>query len=221
MIATPDIISLEHVYKRYDNADEGVFAVVDASLAVQPGSFTVILGQSGSGKSTLLKMAGCLIRPSKGYVTFQGRPVDHLNDSDMAKVRREHFGFIFSDIGLLDHLRCFENIQFPELDFSSDVKDVAQQLGLEAYLNQFPTRISQGERQRVLMARALFRKPKVIIADEPTANLDWSNAQRSIALLKSYANEGNTVLLATHDERVVDYATQTIRLEKGKIIDSI
>lgn len=215
------ILTLEKVYKHYQNSDNNSFALFDVSASFGAESFNVILGESGSGKTTLLKLLSGLIQPSKGAVIFHGEDMAVLNYANLAEIRRNNFGFIFPEIGLLDHLKCFENIQFPNLDFEVEkVNELAANFGISHCMNKFPNKISQGEKQRVIMARAIFKTPKIIIADEPTANLDWKNVKKSIELLKEYSQKGNAVFIATHEERILDYSTSMLRLENGKLIES-
>lgn len=214
------IVKFDKTYKHYQNADMGFFALFDISANFFEGSFNVILGESGSGKTTFLKLLSGLILPSKGNVLFRNENLSVMNNSQLSEIRRNHFGFVFQEVGLLDHLKCFENIQFPELEFNiKQVNELAEYFGISHCMNKFPSQISLGEKQRVTLARALYKKPEVIVADEPTANLDWKNAKKSIELIKKYSQDGKTVFLATHDERILEFATTMIRLEKGKIIE--
>ena len=215
------IIKFDKAYKHFQNADTGFFALFDISADFFEGSFNVILGESGSGKTTFLKLLSGLILPSKGDVLFRGENFSALNNSQLSEIRRNYFGFVFQEVGLLDHLKCFENIQFPELEFNiKQVDELAEYFGISHCMNKFPNQISLGEKQRVTLARALYKKPEIILADEPTANLDWKNARKSIELIKKYSQDGKTVFLATHDERILEFATNMIRLEKGKIIET-
>lgn len=214
------IVKFDKVYKHYQNADIGFFALFNISTEIYEGSFNVILGESGSGKTTFLKLLSGLILPSKGDILFRGENLSAMNSSQLSEIRRNHFGFVFQEVGLLEHLKCFENIQFPELEFNiKQVNELAEYFGVSHCMYKFPNQISLGEKQRVTLARALYKKPDIIVADEPTANLDWKNAKKSIELIKKYSQDGITVFLATHDERILDFATNMIRLEKGKPIE--
>lgn len=215
-----NIVRFEGAYKHYNNNSENSFALFNVSASFTEGSFNVILGESGSGKTTFLKLLSGLIQLSKGDIFFKNHNLNSLNYSQLAEMRRESFGFVFQEIGLLDHLKCFENIQFPELKFDiEEVKGLSDYFGISHCLNKFPNEISLGEKQRVALARALYKKPDVLVADEPTANLDWNNAKKSIELIKKITSNGKTVFVATHDERILEYATKMIRLKSGKIIE--
>jgi len=216
------IIIVTNAFKHYKNSEGGFFALFDVSVEIVEGSFNVILGESGSGKTTLLKLLSGLIFPSKGEVTFEGSDLNTMNNSQLAEIRRNNFGFVFPEVGLLEHLNCNENIQFPELEFkSTKVDELAKYFGISHCMNKFPNQVSLGEKQRVTLARALYKKPEILIADEPTANLDWKNAKRSIELIKKYSSGGKTIILATHDERILEFATNIIRLNRGKIVEII
>ncbi|MBD2704816.1 ABC transporter ATP-binding protein [Spirosoma sp. BT702] len=218
-MSNDSFIKIENLYKFYGDSKSGFFALYDISVEFKAGSFVVILGESGSGKSTLLKTISGLIKPSKGNVFFRDKDLSQLTTAQLAEIRRNYYGFVFQDIGLLDHLMCFENIQFPDLNFDiSLVRDLASYFNISHIMHKYPSKISLGEKQRVSLARALYKQPEILIADEPTANLDWKNARISIELIKKYTQDGTTVFLATHDERILDYATDTIRLQKGNLI---
>lgn len=221
MSSNKSIIKVNNAYKHYQNSEKGFFALFDISAEFFEGSFNVILGESGSGKTTLLKLLSGLIFPSKGEVMFHGDSFISMNNSQLAEIRRKYFGFVFQEVGLLEHLKCDENIQFPELEFKSNqVAELADYFGISHCMEKFPNQISLGEKQRVTLARALYKKPEILFADEPTANLDWKNARKSIELIKKYSTDGKTIFLATHDERILEFATNIIRLEKGKIIET-
>jgi ABC-type lipoprotein export system ATPase subunit len=220
MINDNTILKIEQGYKHYANTESGIFALYEINASFKTESFNLILGESGSGKTTLLKLLSGLIQPSKGTVILKGDNLGELDYAHLAELRRKYYGFIFPEIGLLEHLKCFENIQFPELDFEVEkVKNLAEYFGIINCLQKYPNQISQGEKQRAIMARALYNEPKIIMADEPTANLDWKNAKKSIELLKEYSLKGNAVFIATHEERILEYSTSMIRLEKGKVIE--
>jgi ABC-type lipoprotein export system ATPase subunit len=213
------IIELIKVSKSYGSEGRAFLALSNFTAQFQKGSFNVILGASGSGKTTLLKLLSGLIKPSSGQVIFEDSTMNSLNFSQLAALRRKYFGFVFQDAGLLEHLTALENIQFPELGkMSSGAKDLSEYFGVSQTLEKYPAQMSLGERQRIAIARAIYRKPQILIADEPTANLDWENSKRTIELLKKYSEQGMTVFIATHDERVLDFSDQAVRLEKGVMI---
>jgi putative ABC transport system ATP-binding protein len=213
-----NIVTLEGVSKNYPTPS-GPYPVLNGiSYRFAKGSYNIILGQSGSGKTTLLKLIGGLLQPTKGQLFFKDRPLHQLNFSELAQIRREHFGFMFQEAGLLEHLTCAENIAFPRLgDPGKEITEIAGYFGISHCLDKYPAHISLGERQRVCLARALAGRPECVIADEPTANLDWDNASRSVELLREYAGSGTTIFMATHDERFAEKATNVLRIVKGEL----
>ncbi len=215
MEAIANTIQLKNVSKAYSGITARNEVLKDFSYDFPQGSFNVILGKSGSGKTTLLKMIGALLHPTKGEVIFKGRKLGTLNFGELAEIRRTHFGFMFQEAGLLSHLTNAENISFPKLlENPEQTAELAEYLGISHRLHSFPEECSLGEKQRVLLARAMINRPEYIIADEPTANLDWSNALRSMELLKGYSEKGSTIFVATHDERLTDLATNIIKMDK-------
>lgn len=212
-----EFIVLDAVNKTYEVAGQTYPVLVGVDYTFCKGGFNVILGKSGSGKTTLLKIIGGLMRPTSGNVSFKGQLLNELSFSDLAKVRRESFGYMFQEAGLLSHLTNGENILFPQLETTgSQLGEIASYFGISECLNKYPNEISLGEKQRVSLARALIRKPECVIADEPTANLDWANAEKTMELLRQYSQTGVTVFVATHDERMTDFATSVLKIEKGQ-----
>jgi len=214
------IISVKSLYKKFTNDYQGKFALYDFNADFQTNSFNLILGESGSGKTTLLKLISCLMSPSKGTIFINKNEITSLGKFELASLRMKYFGFAFQEIGLLEHLTCIENISFPNLSLD-DIRalDLANYFNISDCINKLPKQLSLGEKQRTSIARALYKKPKILIADEPTANLDWKNAKKTLELIKSYSGDDTTVFLATHDERAIEFATKIIRLDKGKSIE--
>lgn len=216
------MVSIENLYKKFANDYQGKFALFDFSANFQKNSFNLILGESGSGKTTLLKLISCLMSPSKGSIFVDNKEITSLSKFELTNMRMKYFGFAFQELGLLEHLTCKENISFPNLSINDErALELADYFKITDCLNKFPKHLSLGEKQRTSIARALYKNPKILIADEPTANLDWKNAKRTLELIKTYSSNSTTVFLATHDERAVEFATKILRLENGKLIENI
>uniref|UniRef100_UPI004056A03C ABC transporter ATP-binding protein n=1 Tax=Agathobacter sp. TaxID=2021311 RepID=UPI004056A03C len=217
-----DVIQVENL-KLYYKSEAGIKKTVDGiSLEIQKG-FTVITGPSGSGKSSLLQMIGGLKKPTEGRINVNGTEISGFNEENRAIFRRRHIGFIFRQYNLLPTLNVYENIVFP-LELDSRVADreyirqIAGLLGIGDKLVSYPKILSSGERQKVSIARALSTKPAVILADEPTGNLDSKTAQEVVGLLKMICREFNqTVILVTHEKEIAEIAEQVIYLRDGKV----
>jgi putative ABC transport system ATP-binding protein len=208
---------------RLDDVDVPVLRGVD--LLVRPGHFTVLLGPSGSGKTTLLNLVGCIDRPDKGQVVIAGRDVGPLTDDELADFRARSIGFIFQNFNLLPVLSAYENIEYPLLlaDMpakvrASRVSKLLEAVGLADRAHNLPGQLSGGQRQRVAIARALARRPKLVIADEPTANLDSATGAAILALMKHMQQRyGISFLFSSHDPGVIRAADDTIHLKDGMI----
>lgn len=217
-----DVIRVENLKLYYKSEAGTKKAVDDISLEIQKG-FTAITGPSGSGKSSLLQMIGGLKKPTDGRINVNGTDISIFNEEDMAIFRRRYIGFIFRQYNLLPALNVYENIVFPiELDGRSVdqeyIKQIASLLRIDDKLISYPKILSSGERQKVSIARALSTKPAVILADEPTGNLDSRTAQEVVGLLKMTCREFNqTVVLVTHEKEIADMADQVIYLRDGKV----
>lgn len=203
-----------------------VKAIDGISLEVEQGSFTAIVGTSGSGKSTLLHMLGGLDTPTSGSVCVDGQELSGMGKNELAIFRRRKIGFIFQNYNLMPNLTAYDNIALPvELDGRSiDTEYLAiitGTLGLEDKLNRKPNKLSGGQQQRVAIARALAAKPAIILADEPTGNLDGHTSQEVIGLLKTTSEKFHqTIVMITHNEEIAQSADRTIRIEDGKIVES-
>jgi ABC-type lipoprotein export system ATPase subunit len=214
------IVTIENLYKKFVNDYQGRFALFDFNANFKKNSFNLILGESGSGKTTLLKCLSCLMSPSKGSIYIDNNEITSLSKLELTNMRMKYFGFAFQELGLLEHLTCSENISFPNLSINNErALDLADYFKISNCLDKFPKHLSLGEKQRTSIARALYKNPKILIADEPTANLDWKNAKRTLELIKKYSSDSTTVFLATHDERAIEFATKILRLENGKLIE--
>jgi len=200
-----------------------VTAVDDVSLTIAPGSFSVLTGPSGSGKTTLLALLGGLERPTRGAVLFAGRDLASCADAELARLRRR-FGFIFQDFALIPDLAVWENVTYPLIPRGVGrrerhrlASDWLERLSLKDRLQATPRTLSGGEQQRVALTRALAGNPEIVIADEPTSNLDAESGVAVIELLRQFHAEGKTVIASSHDERLIAAATRGIMLRQGKI----
>jgi putative ABC transport system ATP-binding protein len=221
------MLKVEEVSKIFRSNEHHVVAVKKASFEISEGTFAVIIGKSGSGKSTLLSLLGALDHPTSGKILVDEQNVAKIPDRSAVKYRRDKIGFIFQNYNLIPNLTAFENVMLP-MEFaginfterSRRAKNLLIKVGLdEKKQNRKPGKLSGGEQQRVAIARALANKPKIILADEPTGNLDSVTGNRIIELLKKTARDEKTIVIAvTHDEIIAKQAEKTIQLKDGKII---
>ncbi|MBU3137002.1 ABC transporter ATP-binding protein [Clostridium gasigenes] len=219
-----EILKVEGLKKIYGKGDNKVSALDDVSFSVNKGEFVAIVGASGSGKSTLLHSIGGLDRPTEGSVTIGGDSIYKLNENQISIFRRRNIGFIFQFFNLIPVLDVEENIALPSLLDNEKVdknylEDIIGMLGLEHRKNHLPSELSGGEQQRVSIARALINKPSIILADEPTGNLDSKNSRAVVELLKITAKKyKQTLILITHDIKVAEQAERVITISDGKIL---
>ncbi|MDE5582379.1 MAG: ABC transporter ATP-binding protein [Ruminococcus sp.] len=218
------VLKTENLTKIYGSGDNKVTALNNANLSVEQGEFAAIVGTSGSGKSTLLHMLGGLDRPTSGKVLVENKDIFSLKDEALTIFRRRKIGFVFQSFNLVPTLNVYENIVFPiQLD-GNDVDEkfvgeVIHSLGLEDMKNRLPNQLSGGQQQRVAIARALATKPAIILADEPTGNLDSKTSQDVLSLLKVTGQKfSQTIVMITHNEAIAQMADRIIRIEDGKII---
>ena len=210
--------------KIYGNGSNEVTALDDADLSVEQGEFVAIVGTSGSGKSTLLHLLGGLDRPTSGRVYVEGKDIFSLKDEALTIFRRRKIGFVFQSFNLVPTLNVYENIVFPiQLDGNNVdekfVSEVIGTLGLADMQNRLPNQLSGGQQQRVAIARALAAKPAIVLADEPTGNLDSRTSQDVLSLLKVTGQKfGQTIVMITHNEAIAQMADRIIRIEDGRII---
>ena len=221
-----NILSTKNLTKYYGAEPLLVKALDGLTLEIEQGSFTAIVGTSGSGKSTLLYMLGGLDTPTSGSVRVNGQELSGMGKNELAIFRRRKIGFIFQNYNLMPNLTVYDNIVLPvELDGRSVDKEylttIANTLGLEDKLNRKPNKLSGGQQQRVAIARALAAKPAIILADEPTGNLDSHTSQEVVGLLKTTSEMFHqTIVMITHNEEIAQSANRTIRIEDGKIVES-
>ena len=217
-------LQVTHISKRYGSGTTAVTAVHNVSLSVSPGEIVLIMGPSGSGKTTLLSMLGALLKPTEGTIQLNGTVISALAESRLPEIRLKQFGFIFQDFNLLSALTTLENVAIvAELagSRSSEARrkatDLLRELGLGERLNFLPEKLSGGEKQRVAIARALVNDPALILADEPTANLDSKIGKEIMRLLRHIAKEQRrSVIIVSHDQRIRDIADRVLWLEDGE-----
>lgn len=218
------ILKTVDLVKCYGDGESQVWAIDHTSIEVENGEFVAIVGRSGSGKSTLLHMLGGLDRPDSGKVMIGGKDIFELKDEQLAVFRRRKIGFIFQDYNLIPALNVWENIVLPlGLDgkkVNKDyVMDIISNIGLEEKLRSLPNTLSGGQKQRVAIARALASRPAIILADEPTGNLDSKTEMEVISLLKSCVHKyGQTLVMITHDETIAQMADRVLVIEDGKVV---
>lgn len=218
------LIETKDLCKEYPQPGGCVTALRDANLAVERGEFVVVFGESGSGKTTLLSLLGALGTPTRGSVRFEGEALESASSSRLAALRCAHFGFVFQDFLLVRHLTALDNVLLPlsfsgRQDLAKDAGPLLEHLNLGARLGHRPDALSRGEMQRVALARALITQPKVIFADEPSANLDQANSAVVWDLLQRFHREkGLTVIVATHNQDMARRATRGVRLAFGEVV---
>ena len=219
------LIEFDHIYKIYEMGDTQVRAADDISFTIHEGEFVAIVGQSGSGKSTCMNIIGCLDIPTDGIYRLGGKDVSHLNDDQLAEIRNEMVGFIFQQYNLLPKLTVKENVEVSMQYAGVSKKErtersmrVLTRVGLSDKIKNLPKQLSGGQQQRVSIARALASDPSVILADEPTGALDSKTGRNVLKLLQEIHQDGNTVVLITHDNAIAMEAERIIRLEDGKVV---
>jgi putative ABC transport system ATP-binding protein len=229
MQSTGSLVSVENVSRVFALDHSGVKALDDVSLDVQAGEFLAISGPSGSGKSTLLNLIGCIDRPTSGRILIEGTDTTNLSAARTTVLRREKIGFVFQTFNLIPVFTASENVEYPllvqQVDARERRKRVAEALesvGLTARANQRPDLLSGGERQRVAVARAIVHRPALVLADEPTANLDTRNATQLIDLMRDLNRSiGLTFIFSTHDQRLLEHTPRIVRLTDGRIASDL
>ena len=219
------LLSVKSLEKSYTRGDETVRALRGVTLEIPDGQFVSIMGPSGSGKSTLLHLMGGLDRPTKGEVILRGESIAGMSDSELSLFRRQKLGFIFQFFNLLPTLSALENVCLPRLLGNESIKkieprarEILTQMGLENRLDHKPDQLSGGEMQRVAIARALISDPALILADEPTGNLDTKTGESILALLRELSkNTGKTIVMVTHDPKAASYGNRLIRMKDGAL----
>ena len=221
-----EILSARELARTYDSNGATVLALRGVDIAVEQGELVAVMGPSGCGKSTLLNLLGGLDRPTAGEVFLGGKRIDNLSEGQRAVIRRRQVGIVFQAYNLIGNLTVADNIELPALIAGLSSKEartrrqaLSEELAIADKSNAVPAKLSGGEQQRVAIARALINRPDVLLADEPTGNLDTKNARDVIDLLRRYNEDGQTIVLITHDPRVASAANRIIRMRDGWIVD--
>jgi len=223
------VINVRKLCKLFQRPGEGVLQVLrDVDFSVDEGEFVAIVGTSGSGKTTLMNILGLLDRPDSGDYELQGRSVANLSPEQRAQLRNETIGFVFQQFHLLPRTTATENVELPllystesDIDISRKAREALCRVGLEDRLTHYPSELSGGQQQRVAIARALVNDPGVILADEPTGNLDRASGQQIMDLFSELNRNGSTILLITHDEAVARSASRIVRIADGQVHDTL
>ncbi len=220
------IIKLENIWRTYQLGKTEVHALRGLSLEIFPGTFVTIMGSSGSGKSTLLNMIGCLDFPTQGKVYLKGKNISEMSESQLSQFRGKTLGFVFQDFNLLPNLTAAENVMLPMVfqgiplvERKKKAENLLERVGLKQRMSHQPSELSGGERQRVALARAFANDPEVIVADEPTGNLDSITGKMIMENLKDFhKKEGKTMVIVTHDPKIAEYSEKIVNIKDGQIV---
>ena len=222
------MITLRDIWKIYQIGTQQVNALQGVDLDIQKNEYVALMGPSGSGKSTLMNVIGCLDTPSRGTYILNNQDVSNLSDDELAEIRNKEIGFVFQTFNLLPRYSALENVALPMIyagysksDRSERAKEVLGMVSLTDRVDHKPNELSGGQRQRVAVARALVNNPSIILADEPTGNLDSSTSYEIMALFQDIHDAGNTVILVTHEEDIAQYAHRIVRLRDGKVEEDV
>lgn len=219
-----NIINIEHIAKIYQVGEVEVQALRDVSLKINKNEYIAIMGPSGSGKSTLMNILGCLDTPTKGLYNFMDVNVSQMNDNDLAAIRNKEIGFVFQTFNLLPRSNALHNVELPLIYAgmkAAERKEKAEQalvnVGLADRIHHKPNELSGGQKQRVAVARALVTNPSIILADEPTGNLDTKTGEDIMTLFNDIYGQGNTIILVTHEQYIAEHAERVVKLRDGLI----
>lgn len=218
------VIQIENLTRTYQMGETEVRALAGVSLQVQRNEYIAIMGPSGSGKSTLMNMIGCLDTPSSGEYILNGNRVSQMDDSDLAEIRNREIGFVFQTFNLLPRTSCLANVELPLIyagikafDRKEKALEVLDKVGLGDRVDHKPNELSGGQRQRVAIARALVNSPSILLADEPTGNLDTKTGDEIMLLFEELYRAGNTIILVTHENEIAEYSRRIVRLRDGLV----
>ena len=222
------LIDLKDIYKIYQMGSAQINAIDGLDCQIEKGEYVALMGPSGSGKSTLMNIIGCLDTPSKGIYSLNGTNVSDMSDDDLASIRNVEIGFVFQSFNLLPRTSAIENVSLP-LVYAGISKNerieraqkALEKVGLGDRADHKPNELSGGQRQRVAIARALINNPSIVLADEPTGNLDSKSSLEIMNLFSQIHQDGNTVVMVTHEEDIAKYAKRTIRMIDGKLADQL
>ena len=220
------LISIRDLHKTYRVGSEPVRALDGVDLDVRAGEYLAIMGPSGSGKSTLMNLLGCLDTPTSGSYVLNGRQVSGLGDDELARIRNEEIGFVFQTFNLLARATALANVELPlvydgsasRVERRERAREALDRVGLSDRMHHQPSELSGGQRQRVAIARALVNRPSLLLADEPTGNLDSRTSKEIMALFDELNRSGNTIVVVTHEKEIAYHAARTIELRDGKIV---
>jgi len=219
------VVQAERLEKTYQLGGINIPVLFDVNISIKKKDFVALMGSSGSGKSTLLNLIGCLDRPTSGKIFIDGIETSGLSDNDLAKIRGKKIGFIFQNFNLVSRLNALRNVELPMIyqeipktERNRRAKDLLTQVGLDDRLMHRPTELSGGERQRIAIARALANDPAIILADEPTGNLDTKTSQQIMDIFKKLHDQGRTLIIVTHDPLIGAFADRIIKIVDGRIV---